>query len=133
MKADTNDEVTNVLRDILKNSKYSLAQFDESYIEQLKNKVFSKDSKSGAKYYVECIKRNKEILLNPEEIIRQLFLIKLVEHYKYPIERIAIESPVQIASATKRADIVVFDKDRPTIPYIIIELKHPNSKRARSN
>jgi len=26
-------------------------------------------------------KRNKEILLNPEEIIRQLFLIKLTKHY----------------------------------------------------
>lgn len=117
----------NIFHEILKDSKYSLAQFEMQYIEELANKATLKESKGGiSKYYVQCLKRNKEILLTPEEIIRQLFLIKLTKHYQYPLSRVSVEHAIQIGSTdTKRADIVIFDKDRPTVAYIIIELKHP--------
>jgi len=66
--------------------------------------------------------------LKPEEIIRQLFLQRLMKRYDYPIERIGVEVPIAFGSQTKRADIVIFDKDRPTVPYIIVELKKPKHK-----
>lgn len=118
---------TSIINQILKDSKYSLAQFETEYIQELTDKIVLKESKAGdAKYYIKCLKRNKEISLTPEEIIRQLFLIKLTKHYQYPLDRISVEHAIQMGSSdTKRADIVIFDKDRPTTPYIIIELKHP--------
>lgn len=124
--------MTSIFQEILKDSKYSLAQFDQHYIQELEGQVISKESKAGLKYYVQCLKRNKEILLTPEEIIRQLFLIKLTKQYQYPLSRITVEYAVRIGSTdTKRADIVIFDKDRPTIPYIIIELKHPKFQEGK--
>ncbi len=124
--------MTNIFQEILKDSKYSLAQFDGQYVEELETSVIAKESKAGLKYYVQCIKRKKEILLTPEEIIRQLFLIKLTKHYQYPLSRINVEHAVQIGSTDKkRADIVIFDKDRPTVEYIIIELKHPKLQEGK--
>ena len=54
--------MTNIFQEILKDSKYSLAQFDGQYVEELETSVIAKESKAGLKYYVQCIKRNKEIL-----------------------------------------------------------------------
>lgn len=40
----------------------------------------------------------------------------------------AVEYGVTFGRETKRADICVFDKDRPTVPYILEELKKPRLK-----
>jgi len=51
-------------------------------------------------------------------------------HCGYPKERIAVEKPVYFGSAIheKAADIVVWEKDAPTTPYIIVEVKKPKRK-----
>lgn len=90
--------MTSIFQEILKDSKYSLAQFDQHYIQELEGQVISKESKAGLKYYVQCLKRNKEVLLSPEESIRQLFLIKLTKQYQYPLSRITVEYAVCIGS-----------------------------------
>lgn len=69
--------------------------------------------------------RKKEIKLTPEEAIRQLFIDKLINKYGYPIDRLSLETPIYFGREVKRADIVISDKDRPTVPYIIVELKKP--------
>jgi type I restriction enzyme M protein len=53
-----------------------------------------------------------------------------MDHYGYPKERIAVEKPVYFGSAVheKAADIVVWEKDAPTTPYIIVEVKRPKRK-----
>ena len=64
-----------------------------------------------------------------EEVVRQLWLRRLTTDYRYPIERIQVEYPITFGRDTsKRADIVVFDEDRRTIPYIMIEVKAPKLK-----
>src|SRR3972149_11589570 len=108
---------------------------------------FSKDSlkkvsafeKENGRFYVRCLKRNKDIFVydknkkmgKPEEVIRQLWLIKLTQGYKYPIERIEVEKSVQFGREvrTKAADIVLYKEDKVT-PYIIFEVKEPNAKKA---
>lgn len=117
-----------IFHEILKNTQYSLSQFSEYAITELAQEVTVKVVKDIKKFYICCIKRKKEIVLTPEEIIRQLFLHKLTNEYKYPLSRIEVEMSVAFGTETKRADIVILDKDRPTIPYIIIELKHPKLK-----
>lgn len=112
------------LQDILKDSNYNLSLFPESYIKELESKIKVVKNKP----YVTCIIREKDVQLKPEEVVRQLYTAKLIKEYGYPKKRIRFESSVQFGREIKTADIVVFDKDRPTVEYIIIEVKKPKLK-----
>lgn len=87
-----------------------------------------KEVRGQEKPYVECLIRKKEILLKPEEVVRQLYLSLLNQQYKYAFDRMAVEHPVNFGREIKYADIVIFDKDQPNVEYIIVELKKPNLK-----
>lgn len=117
-----------ILSDILKDTDYGLNLFSEDEIKEIESRVTKRIIKGQKKYYVNCIIRNREILLKPEEIVRQLYTSRLITFYKYPKQRIKFEHSVQFGRQTKSADIVVFDKDRPTVEYIIIEVKKPKLK-----
>jgi len=117
------------LSEILKDSNYKLTQF--SLAEQLKLEQRIKlriDSKGNAIPYAVCLVRSKEIKLTPEELIRQLYLQVLIDDYGYPTTRMELEYAVSFGREKKRADVVVFDKDQTTSPYIIIEIKKPKLK-----
>lgn len=109
---------------ILKDSDYHLSLFSNSEIQKLEKSIIEKNSKP----YINCIIREKEVQLKPEEIVRQFYALKLINEYGYPKKRIRFEHPVQFGRETKSADIVVFDKDRPTVEYIIVEVKKPKLK-----
>lgn len=113
---------------ILKDSNYSLSLFAESDIEELRKEIFTKKVRGKESYYVQCIVREKDIQLKPEEIVRQLYAAKLVKEYSYPKKRLSFEFPVSFGREKKSADIVVFDKDRSESPFIIVELKKPKLK-----
>jgi type I restriction enzyme M protein len=55
----------------------------------------------------------------------------LLEDFNYPASRMEIEYGVSFGREVKRADIVVFDKDNPNVPYIIVELKKPKLKEGK--
>jgi len=116
------------IADILKDSNYKLTQFKDEYIQELENSIFEKELKSGNAYYTKCLVRNKDIKLTPEEIVRQLYLLKLHNEYNYSYEIMQVEYPVHFGREVKRADIVIMDKIQPTAPYIIVELKKPKLK-----
>lgn len=81
-------------------------------------------SERNGKWYVRCRVRNKDVLAKREELIRQLWLYRLEQHYGYPTARMAVEYAVTFGrDSSKRADIVVFDADRPTVAYLIVEVK----------
>ena len=93
------------------------------------SRFVEKEGKNGKKVcFVKCLVRQKEIQLKPEEVIRQLFLDKLINEYGYPISRIQLEFSVHFGRDVKRADIVIMDEDRPTVPYVIVEVKKPKLK-----
>ena len=114
-----------LLNEIFKNSNYNDTQFTAAEIQDLENRILTKIVKNNQIPYIVCLTRKKEIKLTPEEAVRQLFLDKLINKYAYPTDRIQLEYPVSFGSETKRADIVIFDKDRHTVPYIMVELKKP--------
>lgn len=118
--------------DILKDSSYDLSLFNQNDITELKNRISIKNVKEKEKPYVKCLIRNKDILLKPEEIVRQLYISKLIKEYGYPKSRIKLEHAVSFGREVKSADIVIFDKDRPTSEYIIVELKKPNLKDGKN-
>lgn len=77
-----------------------------------------------------CAKRERWMRAKPEEVVRQLFLIWVRETLKYPLNRIAVEWPIQMGedAEKERADIVIFSDDACTDPYVVFELKKPESE-----
>ncbi|MBI5740105.1 MAG: N-6 DNA methylase [Nitrospirae bacterium] len=117
-----------IIQTTLKDSNYHLSLFSDEEIAALRRKIVMKESKGKKTPFVTCIVRDKDIQLKPEEIVRQLFTVRLLQQYGYPKKRLAFEYPVTFGREKKSADIVVFDKDRPDTPYIIVELKKPKLK-----
>lgn len=120
--------MTATLTDLLKDSAYRLDQFKPEHIMALEAKMFIKESGKASTPYVTCLARGKPIRLTPEEAVRQLYLIVLRDDLGYPLNRMQVEYEVTFVREKKRADICVFDADRPTVPYILVELKKPKLK-----
>lgn len=116
------------LSEILKDSNIKLTQFSSDKIQSLEDAILLKESKDKFTPYVVCIVRNKEIKLTPEEIVRQLYAMVLIFDFGYPKHRLEFEYPVTFGREKKRADIVIYDKDNVTSPYIMVELKKPKLK-----
>jgi len=119
--------------EILKYSNYKINQsiFSDDLIQDLENSIYEKQTKKGKAFYTKCVIRDKEIQLKPEEVIRQLYLRKLIKEYEYPKERIKLEYPIYFGREKKRADIVITERIRPDTPYIIVEVKKPKLKEGK--
>jgi len=120
-----------IIQEILKNSSYQLDLFPDSEIAELEKNIVARQTNGKTAFYLRCLIRDKDIKLKPEEIVRQLYLRRLLNSYHYPKKRIAVEFPVQMGSEKKSADIVILDKDHPTSAYIIVELKKPKWKEGK--
>jgi len=109
---------------ILKDSNYNLSLFNAREIKQIE--LFEK----RGKIYLRCFATAKERLAKPEEIVRQLYLWRLIHEYGYPVERIFLEKPVYFGSSVheKAADIVICEKGDTDTAYIIVECKKPNRR-----
>lgn len=113
------------LNEIFKNTSYDDTLFSKDAINAVETAIFMKPVKGTDVPYIKCLVREKEIKLTPEEAVRQLYIYKLIHEYKYPTTRIQLETAIHFGREVKRADITIMDKDRPTVPYIIVELKKP--------
>lgn len=81
------------------------------------------------KLYLRCFGRDKIVRATPEEVVRQLWLDRLVHEFGYPMSRIRVEEPIVIGrDATKKADLVITDAERPESLYAIIEVKQVKAK-----
>jgi type I restriction enzyme M protein len=117
-----------ILADILKDSSYKLTQFSADKIKALEESIILKDSKDKAVPYINCLVRKKEIKLTPEEVIRQLYVMVLTKDFGYSTTRMELEYAVTFGREKKRSDIVIFDKNQTTTPYVMVELKKPKLK-----
>jgi len=104
--------------------KHSLVLFDAADVDALEGSLFRKKGKP----YLRCPVSGKDRVAKPEEIVRQLWILKLTRDYHYPVGDIRIEFPIHFGRQVKKADIVVVDKDRATAPYIIVEVKKTKLK-----
>lgn len=95
--------------------------------EDEKGRYYIKDLKSGKSRFVFDEKKGTG---KPEEIVRQLWLHKLNEHYEYPMARMDTEKSIHFGREihAKAVDIVVYKKDNIT-PYILVEVKAPTESK----
>lgn len=109
--------------------KHGLNVFNEPELKDINllNKINIYRREKDSKIIIKCLKRRKEIVAKPEEIIRQLFLVYVRDYLNYPLAQVDVEVPIQMgANDLKRADIVVFTDDTCTRKYLIFEIKKPN-------
>lgn len=67
---------------------------------------------------------------NPEEIVRQLWVYKLINYYNYKPDQIYCEIPVQFGTEvnTKFADIAVYRDETKETVKLLFEIKKPKRK-----
>jgi type I restriction enzyme M protein len=101
--------------------KHGLSLFTNEEILAIDNLIIEKDGK----FYIKCQIKDKYKLAKPEEIVRQLWIYRLLNEYNYPKERIDVERIIYFGSRDSGlADIVVLHEDLQH-PYIIFEVKRP--------
>ncbi|MDR3265988.1 MAG: N-6 DNA methylase [Tannerella sp.] len=123
------------LAEILKDSDYKQSQFNIIQIHEFEQKIIVRQDKNGKDIpYIHCAVRNKEIKLTPEEVVRQLYIQKLIDEYGYGKEQIDVEVAVPTGRATdhdKRADIVIYEDERKLTWYIVVEVKQAAVKNEK--
>jgi len=109
--------------------KDDLSLFLTPELQKLEAQITTKTSEKTGKqtHYINCIVREKEIMLKPEEVVRQLYAQKLINEYGYAKNQLQFEFAVNFGREKKSADIVIFQKNK-TEPYIIVELKKAKLK-----
>lgn len=95
-----------------------------AFQKQLKTKT--QDNK---KFIFDSI-RKKYLVLQPEELVRQLLILYFIHEKKISRNRIGIEKSLKVNHLNRRLDMLIYDKD--VQPYILIECKAPNVKITQS-
>ena len=73
------------------------------------------------KYLIFDIIRKKNVLLTPEEWVRQNFVRFMLEELDYPRSMVKVESGLKVNQLQKRSDVLVYD--RSAIPFLLAECK----------
>lgn len=101
--------------------KHGISLFTNEELNAIDRLIIEKEGK----FYIKCQIKEKLKPAKPEEIVRQVFIRRLLREYNYPRERIDVERVVYFGSRDSGlADIVILHEDL-THPYIILEIKRP--------
>lgn len=124
------EEARNVftLENLFDGSAHKSTIFSHAQIDFVESNAYTKIVRGKSTPFIKCLVRGKEIRLTPEEAVRQMFIRKLIDEYGYKPAQMAVEHPIHFGREVKRADIVIFEKSRPTVEYIIVEVKKPKLK-----
>jgi len=93
---------------------------------------FAGEGKNQRVYYIHSGNRSEK-WSDPEEKVRAAFYAELVFNYEYAAQRIGIEIIVPRRTPSDRADIVVYEDDELTKPFIVIECKRDGISQAEFN
>ena len=70
--------------------------------------------------------RQKWVVMTPEEHVRQVFILYLLNVKGFPLSHLSVEHAVTVNGMTQRYDLVVFDDELQ--PYMVVECKAPHVK-----
>ena len=115
-----------MIEEILEGSAHVISLFTSEELAAVDKMIYDKNGRNAR--FMRCQIRGKEIQLKPEEVVRQLFIYRLIHTYGYDAAQIKVEHGIHFGREVKRADIVIFEKSRPNVEYIIVEVKKPKLK-----
>ena len=70
--------------------------------------------------------RQKWVVMTPEEHVRQVFILYLLNIKQLPLSHLSVEHAVTVNGMPQRYDLVVFDDELK--PYMVVECKAPHVK-----
>ena len=73
-----------------------------------------------------CTIRKKYLVLQPEELVRQLTIEYLIKDREYNKNSIHVERGLTVNGLYRRTDIIVYDEQIE--PYLLVECKRPKVK-----
>jgi len=76
-------------------TKHRLTLFKAEDVQWLESQIFEKNDKP----YLKCLASDKDRPAKPEEIVRQLWIKKLLDEFHYPKDRLKIEYSVGLVRA----------------------------------
>lgn len=82
--------------------------------------------KQADKRYIWDEIRSKWLVLQPEELVRQLLIHHLLDSHKVSKNRIAIERGIKVNQLQKRCDILIYNQGMN--PWLLVECKAPSVK-----
>jgi len=101
--------------------KHGISLFTDREIRDVEGLIIERDGK----FHLKCQIKDRYKVAKPEEIVRQLWVYRLLNEYNYPKKRIDVERVVYFGSRDSGlADVVVLQEDL-SHPYIIFEVKRP--------
>jgi len=101
--------------------KHGIALFNQEEVKVIESLIVEKDGS----FLVKCQVKDTYKRAKPEEMVRQLYIRRLITEYGYPKERIDVERVVYFGSRESGlADLVVLHEDL-VHPLIIFEIKRP--------
>jgi hypothetical protein len=86
------------------------------------NRIETLSKKQNTEYFFDPI-RQKQILITPEEKVRQQIIHLLVNDYNVPKGLISVEKKLELNGLTRRYDILVHDASGH--PLMLVECKAP--------
>lgn len=87
----------------------------------IKDRHIVMDKKNNTVTYLPHTKTRN--LKNPEEEIQLEAFLELIYTYDYPSHKLKVSDRVKMGSASKEADIMVYEDDECKNPYIVVECK----------
>ena len=81
---------------------------------------------SGSRKEVFDPVRQKWVVMTPEEQVRQVFILYLLNIKQLPLSHLSVEHAVTVNGMTQRYDLVVFGDDLK--PWMMVECKAPHVK-----
>jgi type I restriction enzyme M protein len=120
----SDDVFLNISEIIKSDNKYDLKIFSQESIDRIEKSIYEEKGK----YKINCLVREKPLIVKPEEIVRQLMLDKLINEYNYPKELLEAEYTVSFGREKKYADIVILNKADKTSVYCVLEIKKHKAK-----
>lgn len=98
----------------------------EIHIDLLRYKDQLRVKRQADKRFIFDRIRKKWLVLQPEEMVRQLVLEYLLQERGYNSNRISMERGLKVNTLDRRFDLLVYDKE--VKPYLLIECKAPQVK-----
>ena len=102
--------------------KHGISLFNSNEINAIKRLIIEQEGK----YFIKCQIKNRYKIAKPEEIVRQLWIYRLLNEYNYPKKRIGVKKTIYFASGIEphAVDIIVFKEDLKNY-HILFEIKKP--------
>ena len=85
-----------------------------------KNTLSTRKNRAG-KIEVYDIVRKKYVILQPEELVRQLVIHYLIAEKNAPLSKMRVELGLTVNTLMKRCDILIYDKNIQ--PFFLVECK----------